>query len=69
MAWQKTTKKISWKGMVEYHVLLVHSRWAWTFSFRFLLVEQLAFVYELSCSGLPWVDLSLRCPCHAVGLE
>jgi hypothetical protein len=26
MAWQKTTKKISWKGMVEYHVLLVHSR-------------------------------------------
>jgi hypothetical protein len=40
--WQKTTKKISCKGMVEYYVLLVHSRSAWTFSFWFLLVEQLA---------------------------
>jgi len=52
--WQKKNKNL----FVDGHKLLacLYGRSAWTISLQFLLVEQLALVYELSCSKLLWVD-------------
>jgi hypothetical protein len=71
-AWQKTTKKISWKGMVEYHVYCwctLDQHGPSVFGF-YLLSSWL--VYELSCSGLPRVDLfesEMPLPCCRSRIE